>query len=260
MRTMIISLIVVSIFISIFYISNYQSDPSQNTDNIPKINNSNEYFTNQALNSSIDSKINNNDHFELNSLESMKNNKVITPHSDSKTIKDENRIEKNDIPISKTPDVLEYKKSSHHNSEFLSWQKSHVKDVEEVINGMAPEIHAEIITEKVKENNDFFNQKEILQDPIIDEIWVQEIEMQIKDVINQHENNALVDLRKLTCKQLVCEFTGIELETNSWQPIEISIILHLLKNNVKIKEQERKSIKFDFEGELYFYTLIQFEQ
>jgi len=146
------------------------------------------------------------------------NEPVLAPVVEEVPIKEE--VEE----ITQTIASNENNKPSVLESELQRWSADHKNRISELIHQYMSNDNAEHMKYQILKDNDYFVQPSIKQDSVIDSYWSSNMEVQLKSLIESHEQNEKFELLHISCKQLMCDILGIEKEENTWFNLYVSLL------------------------------------
>ena len=115
--------------------------------------------------------------------------------------------------------------------------------------------------DKVNTDNPFITNPEIKQDADYDDNWAYIIEQDLTTYINNHQLADQFKLLNVSCKQLMCDVLGTELESQGW----IKIFFGMFKNIPGLlspnESKNSKSLTYlNGDGTSTIYFQLEFKQ
>jgi hypothetical protein len=139
-----------------------------------------------------------------------------------------------------------------------NWLTEHKKHLLENLKNNVPVSILDNMLKQVTNENQFLNELNLKQDPVVDEQWAYVMEQQIRDVILQHPLANKLEFFSVTCKQLTCELTGKELVAGTWQQVFLALFTHIVESGKNLADDNGKNISYQADGLIYFYSQFIF--
>lgn len=115
-----------------------------------------------------------------------------------------------------TPAKSAYQADDYTREATNLWVTQHKKELDSLIDTNLPGDAGQQLKQAVSTNNLMLDDKRINQPEQQDELWSQNTQQQLTDIISQSQYAGGIQLVGVTCKQLMCEIIVIQNNNNSW--------------------------------------------
>ncbi|WP_371373824.1 hypothetical protein [Thalassotalea aquiviva] len=142
---------------------------------------------------------------------------------------------------------------------LVKWSQAHKKMINELISAHMSAETGEQMLSLISNNNEFLTQPPLKQDPSNDEYWATNMEQELKFMIDQHELSNDFELLNVKCKQLTCDFFGLDRSGGSWSKIYFSLLINAPLASMPSESNQPKSVVFMENDTTVVYSQIHFK-